>query len=107
MTDGGITMEINGKNYGLAQLREKMPRYEIFFAEKIAPGSQEDKLDKEPIGTTNPNLHMRFDSSKVVVRGEGEVFDRIYTFLGRIGVKIYSSKRKFLHDDDIDIDEIP
>lgn len=101
-------MEINGKNYTLAQLKDKMPRYQVFFKEPIVSGSQEDKLDKDPIATTNPNLHMRYDSSKVVIRGEGELFDRVYTFLGRIGVRIYSSRREFFHDeDDTTLSEIP
>lgn len=101
-------MEIDGKTYTLDQLRAKMPRYEMFFAEKVEPGSQEDKLDKEPIGTTNPNLHMRFDSSAIKIRDDGELFDRVYTFLGRIGVKIYSTRRRFIHDEeDTQLSETP
>lgn len=92
-------MVINGKNYTLDDLRKKMPLYDIFFVEKVEPGSHQGKLDKNPIATTNPYLHMRFDKSKVVVKGENEVEDRKYTFLGQVGTKIYSCCRRFVHDD--------
>lgn len=101
-------MEMNGKTYTLDEIKQKMPKYDMFFAEKIQPGSQEDKLDKDPIATTNPNLHMRYDESEKTIRGEGELFDRVYTFLGRIGVKIYSARTRFLHDEeDTELSEIP
>lgn len=101
-------MEINGKNYTIAELKEKMLKTHQFSYEKIESGSLENTLDEDPIATTNPNLHMRYDASKVVKRGEGEVFDRIYTFLGYVGTKIYSCKRKFFHDEeDTTTSEIP
>lgn len=101
-------MVINGKNYTLADLRKKMPLYDIFFVEKVTSGSYQDKLDKDPIATTNPYLHMRFDKSKVVKRDLDEVADRRYTFLGQVGTKIYSCCRKFTHDDeDISRSELP
>lgn len=92
-------MVINGKNYTLDDLRKKMPLYDIFFVEKVVSGSHQDTLDKNPIATTNPYLHMRFDKSQVVVKGEDEVEDRKYTFLGQVGTKIYSCCRRFVHDD--------
>lgn len=101
-------MVINGINYTLDQIRKKMPKYDMFFKQKVTSGSHEDKLDKDPIATTHPNLHMRFDKSKQVVRGEKEIADRKYNFLGQVGTKIYSCRQRFVHDEeDISRNEIP
>lgn len=101
-------MKIGDKTYNLNQLRDKMPKYDMFFPTKIEPGSHEHKVDQDPIGTTNPNLHLRFDSSKQIKRGKNEIADRQYTFLGLIGTKIYSFVEKFIHDEnDTDESEIP
>lgn len=101
-------MIIDGKTYTLAQLRKKMPIYDMFFPVKVQPNSHEDQLDKDPIGTTNPNLHLRFDPSEVVKRGESELFDRKYLFLGLVGTKMYACVETFTHDEeDTELVEIP
>lgn len=101
-------MEIGDKTYDMNQLREKMPKYDMFLKEKVVSRSHEEKLDNDPIATTNPNLHMRFDESAQLSHGEGELFDRRYKFLGLIGTKIYSFVEKFMHDEeDTEFSEIP
>jgi hypothetical protein len=96
------------RSYSMSELREKMPKYDRFPPEKITAGSHEEKLDKEPIATTNPNLHMRHDSDIVVKRGEGELFDRNYEFLGLAGNVVYSTVETFVHDEeDTELSEIP
>lgn len=101
-------MDINGKHYTLSDLRKKMPKYDTFQVDKVTPGSQEYKLDSDPIATTNPNLHIRQDLSKQVKRGPYEISDRVYRLFGFIGTKIYSYKKKFIHDeDDTTKSEIP
>lgn len=101
-------MIIGDKTYTLDELREKMPIYDMFSPEKIIPGSHEDQLDKDPISTTNRDLHLRFDSDDQIKKGPLEVFDRRYVFLGLIGRNAYSFVEKFIHDEeDTKLSEIP
>lgn len=100
------------RSYTMSDFREKMPLYDRFPAEKIASGSHEEKLDKDPIATTNPNLHMRYDASEVIKHRdgdlEGEVFERKYNFFGLVGNSIYSSVEYYVHDEeDEELSEIP
>lgn len=101
-------MVVDGKNYNINDLRNKLPKYDMFFPREILPGSHEDTLDKDPIGTTNPNLHMRFDSSEQIKRGEDEFKDRRYLLIGLIGTNAYSFVEKFIHDEeDTELSELP
>lgn len=90
-------MVIDGKTYTIDQLKDRFLKTDMFFKEKVESGSHDDILDKPPIETTYPNIHMRYDESEVVLRGEGEIEDRDYTFLGRVGTNIYSCKSRTLH----------
>lgn len=101
-------MKIGDKTYTLDEIRKKMPIYDMFSPTLVLPGSQEEKLDQEPISTTNPNLHLRFDASDQIKRGPSEVFDRRYVFIGLIGTNAYSFVERFTHDEeDTKLSEIP
>lgn len=105
-------MIVHGKGetreYDMKTLRKKLPIYDTYPPKKIESGSHDYKLNQPSIETTNLNLHLVYDSSKVVKRANNELFDRKYGLFGLVGNKTYSTVETFVHDEeDTELSEIP
>lgn len=66
------------------------------------PATSEDKT-RDDVGFTNPNLHERIEMNS---QPEGEFKPRKY-HVSIQGVNQYRTTESFLHDDEVNEDEIP